>query len=81
MTDVRDVLAMAQESGKHFEDCILCKLPTKQRGIWEPGKAGTMGAKPDKRRYFIYAICENHTLDSTTATEVENTIMSMMGLS
>jgi hypothetical protein len=81
MTDVKDVVTMVAESRKHFEDCILCKSPTKQRGIWEPGKAGTMGAKQDKRRYFIYALCDKHALNADTAVMVENTIMSMMRLS
>lgn len=34
MTDVKDVVNMVAESGKNFEDCILCKSPTKQRGVW-----------------------------------------------
>jgi len=81
MTDVKDVANLVAESSKIFEDCILCKSPTKQRGIWEPGKAGTMGAKADKRRYFIYALCDKHVLNINTAVMVENTIMSMMRLS
>lgn len=78
MTNVKDVMDLAFESSKHYEDCILCKTKTKQRGIWEPDKAGTMGAAPDKRRYFVYAICQKHQLNTETAELVEKTIARMI---
>lgn len=78
MTNVKDVIDLALKSSNHLEDCILCKTKTKQRGIWETKEAGLMGARPDKRRYFVYAICQKHPLNEETAVLVENTISTMM---
>lgn len=72
MTSTNDprIIQALIESSKHFQSCILCKKPTRNRGLFLPEEKGLFGAPKDKYRVMIYAICYKHVETQEKAESV-----------
>jgi len=47
-------------SSQHYENCIICKHRTRNRGMYFPENSVELGAPEGKTRVVIYPICYKH---------------------
>ena len=80
MSTINDLERILENNSKIPLPCVLCGTITHMRGVFEPnpetpiGQRLTLGKKPGKTRFIIYAICPGHAMNEETLTRVEDAI-------
>jgi hypothetical protein len=72
-----DVLRAIEESQKRELPCILCKLPTRHRGVFlpdNPEASGVGAPAAGKKRVVVYPLCDAHERTKELLTEVERRV-------
>lgn len=60
--------------------CILCRRPTRNRGVWlpdDPVQQGLRTVAPRGRFAIIYPVCDAHCPDPQTLGRIERLIIRM----
>jgi len=73
------IAQIVAEHARHYENCILCKRKTKNRGVFFPNESGTHGAAQGKYRIQIYALCCAHPQNDETLILVEKYLQDNTG--
>ena len=72
--NVYEIKKFIEESQQHELPCILCRNPTRNRGMWMPNPP-MINPENGKERAIIYPLCDNHIFDSETCALVETVVM------